>query len=484
MWDDLVKEITKIIQMTIRIPADWEPHACCLMAWAVHQEWGRAINKVKRELSEVVQTIARFEPVRVLSPRGHALREAQREFSGCSNVTIIEAPVDDIWMRDIAPTFAIRDEAGAREIVAIDWNFNGWGGTKDRPPRPGDKIARTATSIFGVPRISVPFVAEAGALVTDGQGTLITTRSCLLNPNRNPVRRERDCQQMIEMELAKLGVNRVIWLEGDPCEPLTSGHADGYLLCAPSGVVLVETYDDDEIEPPMWRNHDVALLENAVSANGTAFKVTQVHAPRWRYWASNADTFAPCYLNVYVTNGAVIGARFGDPQRDRAAKRALSTAFPGREIIMIGIDHIAEGGGGFAASRSRCLGKQMAEAIDNLAKQTVGMQALTVQPFAMVHLAKLATSLRLLPLAYGRVISIAKLADFGPRLAAERLTSSPLPRWAKLAGNLRMSNNLRVGATSAMATAGQRFANDRYLELNLALSRWTSDLRRLGTRLN
>ena len=158
--------------MTIRIPAEWEPHACCWMAWAVHREWGKAVNKVKRELSEVIQTIARYEPVRLLAPRGHAAREARREFSACSNVTVIEAPVDDIWMRDIAPTFALRGRGARQEVVAIDWNFNAWGATQARPPRPGDRLAKTAASIFGVPRIPARFVAEGGAFVTDGRGTL------------------------------------------------------------------------------------------------------------------------------------------------------------------------------------------------------------------------------------------------------------------------------------------------------------------------
>lgn len=249
-------------------------------------------------------------------------------------------------MRDIGPTFAWRGNGHEQELVAIDWNFNGWGGTKNRPGRPGDRLARAAMSVFGVPRISVPFIADGGALVTDGRGTIITTRSCLLNPNRNKVRRGKDRQHMIETELTKLGVRRVIWLEGDPCEPLTSGHTDGYVLCAPSRIVLVETYNDKAVEPPLWREHDIARLENAEGADGCAFKVVRVLAPRRRYWTSDSDTFAPCYLNAYVANGAVIGAQFGDPQRDAAAKQALAKAFPRREIVMVRIDAIANGGGG------------------------------------------------------------------------------------------------------------------------------------------
>ena len=299
--------------MTIRIPAEWEPHECCWMAWAVHREWDKATaNKIKRELSEVVQTIARYEPVRVLAPRGQGLREARREFAACPNVTVIEAPVDDFWMRDIMPTFALRGEGAAQEVVAIDWNFNGWGGTHERPRRAGDQLAKAAASIFGVPRVPVPFVAEGGALVTDGRGTMITTRSCLLNPNRNPVRRGIDRQRMIETEMDKLGIRKVIWLEGDPCEPITSGHTDGYVLCAPGGVVLVEAIDDKDSEPPLWRAHDIALLESARDADGRKLKVVRVLAPRRRYWKDNPEYFAPCYLNAYVANGAVIGAKFGD----------------------------------------------------------------------------------------------------------------------------------------------------------------------------
>lgn len=161
--------------MTIRIPAEWEPHACCLMAWAVHSEWKGSVNKVKDELEAVIKTIAQFEPVRLLTPNDQ-FADAQARFSG-QQIEIKEAPVDDIWMRDIAPTFALNDG----EVVAIDFNFNGWGNTRQRPARPGDRLGSKAAEIFGTPRVCASFVAEGGALITDGDGTIVTTESCLLN---------------------------------------------------------------------------------------------------------------------------------------------------------------------------------------------------------------------------------------------------------------------------------------------------------------
>jgi agmatine deiminase len=331
--------------MTIRIPAEWELHSCCWMAWAVHPEWFDWVDKVKAELCEVICAIAEFEPVRLLTPT-HELAETRARFSG-GNVEIIEAPVDDIWMRDIAPTFAMRDD----KVIAIDWNFNGWGSTKERPGRPGDQLAKTANGIFGVPRISMPFGADAGALITDGQGTLIASRSCILNPNRNPI---LVTEEMIEREFTKLGIAQTIWLEGDSSEPITSGHVDGYVLFKAPGAVVVEGFDDKKLEPPMGRSRDIAVLEQATDAANRTFNVDKILAPRKRYWKFCGEMFAPCYLNAYVANGAVITARFGDIERDEAAQTGLERAFPGRDVVMLKIDHIAAGGGGV-----RCLTQPM-----------------------------------------------------------------------------------------------------------------------------
>lgn len=315
----------------VRIPAEWEPHACCWMAWAFNSnpDWQkRNADPIKRQLANVICNIAEFEPVRLLTPPAE-FDEAQERVDH-RNVKIVEAQVDDIWMRDIAPTFAVQ----GNEVVAIDFNFNGWGDTKERPRRFGDDLVAHSIELFGVRRIRAAFVAEGGSIITDGNGTVITTRSCLLNPNRNRVRPYR--QQDIERSFNDLGVRRVIWLEGDPCEPISSGHIDGYVLFTAPGAVAVEAIDDPNIIP-LYRTEDIATLEQS------GLQVRQVLAPRTqrrsRYWA-------PCYLNAYVTNGAVITACFGDDERDEAARIALAMAFPGRKVVTLRINHIANEGGG------------------------------------------------------------------------------------------------------------------------------------------
>jgi agmatine deiminase len=204
----------------IRLPAEWEPHVACLMAWVVSAEWKDWVEPVKDELALVIQTISEFEPVWLLAPPS-AVKEVRPRFKGC-NIEVIEAPVNDIWMRDIAPNFAV----GADGLLAIDWNFRGWGATASEDPfRPSGADPHAAAPSFGAALSGLlgtrytqaPFVAEGGALITDGQGTLVTTRSCLLNPNRNPSCAGASRQSRIERALRSFGIKNVIWLEGDAC---------------------------------------------------------------------------------------------------------------------------------------------------------------------------------------------------------------------------------------------------------------------------
>ena len=343
-----MKHLNALDRNVVRLPAEWETHHCCWLAWAIHPEWQDWTEKVARELSAVIRTISRFELVRLLTPSDR-LADAKARFAG-NNVEIVEAPVDDIWMRDIAPTFALRGS----EVISIDWNFNGWGSTSKRSARAGDRLAEIAADIFLVPRVSAPFIAEGGALVTDGEGTLITTRSCLLNPNRNPVRIDETQERVIERELTTFGIRRVVWLEGDPCEPVTSGHVDGYVMFTAPGTVMVEAIDNVDAASPLWRDHDIALLEQTQDAFGRTIRVERLSAPRKRFWRFRGKSWAPCYLNAYVANGGVITASFGDAERDEAAKKALERTFLGRSIVMLRIDHIANGGGGI-----RCLTQPM-----------------------------------------------------------------------------------------------------------------------------
>lgn len=305
------------------------------MSWAVHREWGRHLDAVKLELRDVISAIAMHEPVKLLTP-SNLISEARNQFRG-RDVEIIPAPVDDIWMRDILPSFAFCGHS----LLLIDWNFNGWGSSPARRARAGDRLGEVLSSLTQLPMIAAPFVAEGGAILTDGQGTIVTTKSCLLNPNRNPGRNGSE----IEEAFSKLGSRQLVWLVGDPDEPITSGHPDGYVLFSESGAILVE-HADERHRTFRRRAQDIRKLRLTRDNEGRLAKLKLVLPPRRKYWRGAGRLFAPCYLNAYVTNGSVVTGTFGDAERDELARSALQEAFPGREIHMLRIDHIAAGGGG------------------------------------------------------------------------------------------------------------------------------------------
>ncbi|KRR25279.1 hypothetical protein CQ14_09730 [Bradyrhizobium lablabi] len=315
----------------VRIPADFEPHARAVMAWAVHREWGSERERVERELDTVIRTIAADEPVMLLTPLD--LVGAARIRFATAEVEIVPAPVDDVWMRDIALVFAHR---GA-ETVAIDLNFNGWDGS--RPARPGDRLARTFD--FGMPVIGVPFVGEGGAFLPDGRGLAVATRSCLLS--RNP----HLAEDQISTALGSLGIRAAIWLDGDRDEPITSGHPDGCLAFAPDGTLLVEPIPRGRGR--RRRERDIAILERAV-ADGRIPALRRFAPPDTGALAGEPSGFAATYLNFYVTRRSVITAGFGAPAGDEDARSELAALFPGREIRMLRINAVLRGGGGI-----RCL---------------------------------------------------------------------------------------------------------------------------------
>ena len=149
----------------------------------------------------------------------------------------------------------------------------------------------------------------------------------MLNPNRNSDIAGDNRELLIEQEFAAFGIDRVIWLEGDVFEPITNGHVDGYIMLAGGESMLFETIEGDR---PLSRKADLAVLQQARTTGGDGFRIEQVNSPREAHVKLQGPYCAPCYLNAYLANGAVIAALFGDSERDDEAKDRLAQAFPDR----------------------------------------------------------------------------------------------------------------------------------------------------------
>jgi agmatine deiminase len=321
----------------LAMPAEWETHERTLMAWPVRVElWGEGLAHARRDYAQVARAIAEFEPVLMVAPPGAQAEVKQRCGAG---VDVVELPIDDSWIRDSGPIFVTGGDDGRR--AGVDFGFDGWGG-KFLPCDRDDALAAALLAHLGVDRFEAPLVLEGGAITVDGEGTLITTEQCLLNPNRNPSLAREEIEALLA---AYLGVEKVIWLPHGLLEDHdTDGHVDNVAAFVGPGRVLLQT------APPGNPNHE-RLAENAerlrasTDARGRAIDVAELDVLP----GTEVRGLPGCvpYTNLYLANGAVIVPVAGDdPDRDAEVLGMLASLYAPREVVPVPGRMLAEGGGG------------------------------------------------------------------------------------------------------------------------------------------
>jgi agmatine deiminase len=313
----------------LQMPAEWEPHERTIMGWPCRRAlWGETIERARNDYAEVANAIAAFEPVTMIANPGEDAAMARATCG--AGIEIVEAPLDDSWLRDCGPIYARRED-GRR--CAVHFRFNSWGekfAPWDKDAAIGALIARR----HGDPVIEAPLVLEGGSICVDGEGSLLTTEECLLNPNRNP---ELDRDQ-IEAALDRyLGARRVVWLGMGLVEDRdTDGHVDLIAAFTAPDQVLLQTVPEEN--PNFERcQENVGRLERA--------EIDVTPLPFLPYAEVAGERVAASYLNFYIANGAVIVPVIG-ADSDAEALAIIAGAYPGREVIAVRGDVLAYGGGG------------------------------------------------------------------------------------------------------------------------------------------
>jgi agmatine deiminase len=318
------------------MPAEWAPHAGCWMAWPKRAAlWREYLEAAREDYVRVAQAIAGFEPVTLLADPEHAADARRR----CGpSVNVVSMPIDDSWLRDSGPTVVL-DAAGRRAAAAF--TFNAWGGKY----QPFDRDAALGVSIAalaGIPAYRSTLVVEGGGFLSDGEGTLITAETCVLNPNRNPgwTKAEADAELR-----AMLGIKKVIWLPGDATDTETDGHVDGYVAFVKPAAVLCEVVADSEDPRYAIMAENRRVLETETDARGRRFELLPiVEAPRSAV-PRGQEGYCRSYVNFYIANGAVIAPAYGIDE-DASAALTLRRAYPGREVVLVALNDLFRGGGG------------------------------------------------------------------------------------------------------------------------------------------
>jgi len=324
-----------------RMPAEWEPHERCIMGWPTQIRIGSVWNEhyllAMASYAAVAHAIAHFEPVLMIARPGEGA--AARSYLG-RDVEVVELPLDDSWLRDSGPIFITRQDG---TLALSDFTFNSWG-EKYVPFDNDAAIGRKLAEHFGVERFAAPMVLEGGGITVDGQGTLITTESCLLHPSRNPGLTKNEMTQVLK---DYLGVEKVIWLIsglGLDEDPDTDGHVDGVGAFIAPGRVLLHMVRDPQHADFDNLNENRRCLETT-DARGRELEV--IEFDRRGAPVLIGDTpIVETYINSYFANGALVVPTGGTGADDLAALDALRGIVPDHEVVGVPCPVIGYGGGG------------------------------------------------------------------------------------------------------------------------------------------
>jgi agmatine deiminase len=320
-----------------RWPAEWEPHRATWLSWPHNREtWADCLEAVEEAFCEIVRALLPGERVEINVLDAGMEAHVRSRLTGAGvgdldGVRCHHVPTDDAWIRDHGGVFVLGPRGGADPLRLIDFEFDAWGGKY--PPWDRDAaVASAMAAAAGVPCYEAGFVLEGGAIEGDGEGTLLTTESCLLNPNRRRPGRERSRENIERWLTELLGAQRTLWLAEGIVGDDTDGHIDDLTrFVAPARVLTVVEQDRQDVDYPALAENR-RRLEAMRDARGRRLEVVAlptpgaIEGPEGRLPAS--------YANFYWANAGVLLPVFGVDQ-DREAIRILEACVCDRPVIPI-----------------------------------------------------------------------------------------------------------------------------------------------------
>ncbi len=336
---------------SVRMPAEWAPHDAVWLAWPSHEHlWQESLPAVQEAFVSLCRAIVDLDPatgarrgeaLRVLVPTAQAREDAARALAGL-DATLYDVPFGDIWLRDTAPIFMdeIHADGALRGLVSARFRFNGWG---EKYVLPHDaEVSKNIAASADLPERVEDFILEGGAIEVDGEGTVLTTEQCLLNPNRNPSLSRDEIEAKVK---AAFGASKVLWVKEGLLNDHTDGHIDTIARFVAPGVV-VAMHSESESDPnAAVLASIVAELRAMTDAKGRPLTVITVPSPG-RVEDEDGEVMPASYVNFYIANTTVIVPTYG-VEADARAVEAIGRIFAGRTTIGVRAKEVLEGGGAF-----------------------------------------------------------------------------------------------------------------------------------------
>jgi len=326
-----------------RMPAEWEPHAATWLSWPRREgiSFPGAYDRVLPTLRRMVEALLVSEPVCLNVCDDSHETEARQALAGLPlhQLTFHRIPTNEPWCRDHGPIFLTRPAAAGPQLAIVDWDYNAWGGKY--PPCDLDEVVPTRIGeILGLPVFYPRMILEGGSIDVNGAGALLTSESCLLNPNRNPTLGRGEIEQRLR---DYLGVTEIFWLGDGIAGDDTDGHVDDLtrFVGERAVVTVVEEDRSDANYEPLQEN--LARLRS-MKWKGDPLEIITLPMPS--KIVREGLRLPASYGNFYIANQSILLPAFTDPN-DSVAEKTLQQVFPTRKIVPIDCTELIWGLGAF-----------------------------------------------------------------------------------------------------------------------------------------
>lgn len=337
-------------ELNYYFPAEFAPHMATWLSWP-HKEasWPGKIASIFPRYAEFVKYLTMGEEVRINvaheAMKNDAIRHLEKAGADLQKVAFFFHPTNDAWCRDHGPAFLINPDAAEKKVI-VDWNYNAWG-NKYPPFDLDDVIPTLIGNAFSIPVFHPGIVMEGGSVEFNGRGTLLTSKSCLLNKNRNP----HLTQSQIETYLCDYyGVQQILWVSEGIVGDDTDGHIDDTVRFVNEDTVITVIEDKKQDENYQLLQDNLRELQKMRLLNGKQLTIIELPMPDEVIYED--QRLPASYANFYISNRHVIVPTFRSPKDDKALQ-IIAAAFPERETIGIDSTDIIWGLGSF-----HCLSQQ------------------------------------------------------------------------------------------------------------------------------
>ena len=325
-------------RLNFRMPAEWEPHVGTWFTWPRPEgiSFPDRYDAVPPVYAELIRHLVKVEDVNI------NVWDADMEATVRSLLTKLNTPLERVhfhhfpayepWCRDHGPIFLVRDRQGQHERAVVDWGYNAWG-DKYPPYDLDDAVPQHVAALRGLPLFSPGIVMEGGSVDVNGFGTMLTTESCLLNPNRNPTMDQAEITRFLK---DYFGVEKIIWLGDGIVGDDTDGHVDDLarFINRTTIVTVVEENIDDANYTALQEN--LRRLRLARDHRDKLFSVVKLPTPGMV--EHQGQRLPASYANFYIANKIVLVPTFKH-RNDKVAITTLQQHFPDRQVI--GVDSTA-----------------------------------------------------------------------------------------------------------------------------------------------